>query len=226
MSNDPHYGGNAIPVIEREEHDHTNMAKRVSIVSGGANSGNTTLNPSPNFIGIVSVANQIIQYDEGNSDATITGIPILWEDNTGANTLSVVNQDSPLPISIGDAVVVTGPSSIDNPGAEAELPLIIGGRASSALPNPVDTDNDFQVIWLTRSGAVKNDPVNYSSYQQSSLISGYVWYGFANPGSNPTTANFKIQRETLNTGEVLFANGAATFINVWSAASLASINYL
>ena len=65
----------------------------------------------------------------------------------------------------------------------------------------------------------------FSFYQQASLISGYTYYGFCTPGSNPTTANFKIQRETLNTGEVLFGDGTPQFIHVWSAASLSSILY-
>jgi hypothetical protein len=76
------------------------------------------------------------------------------------------------------------------------------------------------------TGNVTVSQVAYSFYQQSSLVSGYVFYGLANPGSNPTTANFRIQRETLNSGSILFANGAATFSSVWSAASLASITYL
>lgn len=65
----------------------------------------------------------------------------------------------------------------------------------------------------------------YSVYQQLSLVSGYNYYGFAVPGSNPTTSVFKIMRETINTGEVLFGNGSATFVHRWSAASLASLSY-
>lgn len=66
----------------------------------------------------------------------------------------------------------------------------------------------------------------YSYYSQNSLISGFAYHGFALPGSNPTTANFKILRETLNTGEMLFGGAAATFVHSWSAASLASLSYL
>ena len=62
-------------------------------------------------------------------------------------------------------------------------------------------------------------------YQQLSLVSGYLYYGFATSGSNPTTASFKIMRETINTGEVLSANGSANFNNIWSGSSLASISY-
>jgi len=72
--------------------------------------------------------------------------------------------------------------------------------------------------------SVQNLPFSY--YQQSSLVSGYAYYGFATPNTNPTTAAFKILRETLNTGEVLFGGGAATFVHTWSAASLASLTYL
>lgn len=65
----------------------------------------------------------------------------------------------------------------------------------------------------------------YLYYNQSSLISGYVWHGFATPGSNPTIASFKILREELDTQTLLFANGAATFGHAWSSSSLASISY-
>lgn len=64
-----------------------------------------------------------------------------------------------------------------------------------------------------------------SFYEQASLASGYVFYGQTEPGSNPTTASFKILRETLNSGEVLFASGTPAFTHVWSSASLASIAY-
>lgn len=87
------------------------------------------------------------------------------------------------------------------------------------------TVNVVNGVSLIGNLTVNTQPIPLSYYSQSSLISGYAYYGFSNPGSNPTTASFRIQRETLNTGEILFANGAATFVNVWSAASLSSIIY-
>ena len=66
----------------------------------------------------------------------------------------------------------------------------------------------------------------YSYYNQSSLVSGYIYHGFALPGTSPTTASFKIMRETLNTGEVLFGNNSSGFSHQWSSASLASLSYL
>lgn len=67
-------------------------------------------------------------------------------------------------------------------------------------------------------------PLSY--YKNASLISGYVYHGFTNPGNNPTLSLFRIQREELNTGGFLFASGDPHFIHTWSAASLASISYL
>jgi hypothetical protein len=75
-------------------------------------------------------------------------------------------------------------------------------------------------------GYVTTSRVVLSYYNQSSLVSGYVFHGFTTPGSNPTTPNFRIQREALRTKEVLFASGMPNFVNTWSAVSLASINYL
>lgn len=68
--------------------------------------------------------------------------------------------------------------------------------------------------------------VALSYYKQASLVSGYVFHGNTLPGTAPNTAGFRIQREVLNTGEVLFASGNPAFTHTWSAASLASLTYL
>lgn len=65
---------------------------------------------------------------------------------------------------------------------------------------------------------------NDSVYQNLSLVSGYSFYGFAIPGSNPTQALFKVMRETSLSGEVLFAGGGE-YMHQWSSTSLPSINY-
>jgi len=81
-------------------------------------------------------------------------------------------------------------------------------------------------LLVTPRGSLLNEFCPLSYYQQASLISGYVYYGFTTPGNNPTTTNFRLLRETINTGEVLYANGNVSLTNIWSAASLASISYL
>jgi len=65
----------------------------------------------------------------------------------------------------------------------------------------------------------------YSFYQQTSLVSGYTYYGIASPGSNPTQSVWRIQRETLDTGEVIYGSGTPQFVHQWSSSSLASISY-
>ena len=82
------------------------------------------------------------------------------------------------------------------------------------------------LVTIPSGATISTQSLPYSYYAQSSLVSGYVYHGFGAPGSNPTTVNFKIMRETLNTGEMLFGGGAATFVHTWSAASLASLSYL
>ncbi len=67
-------------------------------------------------------------------------------------------------------------------------------------------------------------PLSY--YRHNSLVSGYVFHGHTTPGSNPTVSVFRIMRETLNTGEVLFGSGTPQFVHQWSAASLASLSWL
>jgi hypothetical protein len=66
-------------------------------------------------------------------------------------------------------------------------------------------------------------PLSY--YRNASLASGYIYHGFANPGSNPTLNAFRVQREELNTGNFLFAGGNPYFRHTWSGSSLASVSY-
>lgn len=65
----------------------------------------------------------------------------------------------------------------------------------------------------------------YSYYKNASLASGYTFHGLTIPGSNPTIANFRLQRETLDTGLILYGNGTTALMHIWSSASLASIDY-
>lgn len=104
----------------------------------------------------------------------------------------------------------------------------VDGKKVFVIDNAGNQITSFGLATVTLQGlptvSVQNLP--YSYYQQSSLISGFVYYGFTAPNTSPATAAFKILRETLNTGEVLFGGGAATFVHTWSAASLASLSYL
>lgn len=65
-----------------------------------------------------------------------------------------------------------------------------------------------------------------SFYQNLSLVSGFNFYGYATPGSNPTATVFRLLRETILTGQVLFGNATSGFLHQWSSTSLASITYL
>ena len=64
-----------------------------------------------------------------------------------------------------------------------------------------------------------------SIHQNASLVSGYTYYGFTPPGTSPDVGLFRLLREELNTGNVLFGGGTSEFIHTWSSASLASISY-
>lgn len=106
MSTD-HRGGNLQNEIIREEHDGTNNAKRVNVVAGGVGqatvtldegtsnigfatvtstnpgtlSGNVTLNPGPNYIGIVTVANPSsftgnVTLDEGSKTQIVGNLTL------------------------------------------------------------------------------------------------------------------------------------------------------
>ena len=66
-------------------------------------------------------------------------------------------------------------------------------------------------------------PMSY--YKNASLASGYVFHGFAPPGTSLATPDFRIQRENLDVGHVLFAGGNSQFVHTWSGTSLASVSY-
>ena len=61
---------------------------------------------------IVKVLNQLTQYTEGSSSASIKGNAMMFENNVGSNELGVVSQDDPLPITFV-GTMTTAIASID-----------------------------------------------------------------------------------------------------------------
>ncbi len=108
--------------------------------------------------------------------------------------------------------------------SSATIYVIMGGDIEIGAVELKNATSDDRVL-VTPRGSLVIEDYGFSYYQQASLISGYTYHGFAIPGSNPTTANFRILREELYAGSVLFANGNVSLTNTWSAISLASINY-
>lgn len=212
-------------------------------------SGNVTLTDSKGFIGLATViANQ------GTSPwvSSIAGNITLSDSKSFIGLATTVNGQSwPDPKSYIGLVTITGTLGLSGNVTISDSKAYIGlttttlgssiagiGFATVSVTNLARTitgnitlsdPGTYIGLTTTTIGSVPTVTagfIPFSYYNQSSLASGFIWHGFATPGSNPTTALFRIQRETINTGEVLFANGAATFINVWSAASLNSITYL
>jgi hypothetical protein len=85
-----------------------------------------------------------VQYTEGDTDATITGTAILWED-TG-NVLTAVSGSNQLPVK-----VYGGSTAVDFP--VSSNPVIIGSSASAAAPTSVSADGDAVRAWYLRGGA-------------------------------------------------------------------------
>lgn len=89
--------------IQNNEHDLTNSAKRVNIVAGSSSG---------------------TEYTEGDVDATIIGTAVMFESDTGTNTLSVVNNTTPLPISdAGGSLTIDG-SVTANAGTNLNTSLL------------------------------------------------------------------------------------------------------
>ena len=222
-----------------------------AVVNTGATSAsNVTLNPSPNYIGLTTttisnptlyaVVNTSVAGDSVNNIGFATvaiSNPTLYAVvNTGASNSNVTLNPSSAFIglvTVANTVPVTwaGNVTVVDGGGSLTVDGSVGILGNITLSNPntyIGLTTGTLGIGTRFIGLVTayiSSFPNLSFYQQASLVSGYKYYGNAAPGSNPTTAVFKIQRETLNTGEVLFGGGAPTFVHQWSSASLASLTY-
>lgn len=155
--------------------------------------GLVTLAPSPNLIGIVTVANK---------DRTITG--------------NVTLSDSKGFIGLVTAALGLG---------DRYIGLVTATQVGLMTLAPSPNFIGIATVIMSSVPTVSADLLPRSFWQQASLSSGFTFYGLAVPNSNPTTSVFRLQRETLLTGEVLYGI-PATFSHQWSSASLASITYL
>lgn len=98
-----------------------NGARAITITQGGlfGTVRDTGSNDSLNVSIVDASGNQITtfgggtQYAEGATAATITGTAIMFESNTGTNTLSVVNSTTPLPVTITSTSVGTASDTED-----------------------------------------------------------------------------------------------------------------
>lgn len=210
------------------------------------NFGNVTLSPSVNNIGFATVAVSTptlyavvntsaaatgnVTLDDGSLTGIVAGINSIGfatvqvasiaagVNYIGSATVQVVNIARTVTgnITLSDSKTFIGCVTADIAHAWANPNTFIGLTTSV---------NGVGTSFMGLVTAYVSSFPQLSFYQQASLVSGYKYYGNAAPGSNPTTAVFKIQRESLNTGDVLFGGGAATFVHSWSAASLASLTY-
>lgn len=243
MSRD--HTGNLLNSITFEEHDGDLNAKKVSLVSSAtiyavvdiavgdqiAINSNVTLNPSPNYIGLVSVAQPISTTFSGNvtldagSKTQIAGNVTLSDSKTfiGLTTSTAIQGTDPWNVTVKGNVTLSDPKTF--------IGLVtVGNTPNVAVVGNVTLSDPKTYIGLVTTTiasipTISTQPLPYSFYQQASLVSGYNYYGLAAPGSNPTQSVWKIQRESLNFGDVLFGGAAATFVHQWSAASLASLTY-
>jgi hypothetical protein len=89
------------------------------------------------------------QYTEGDTDSTITGTAMMWEDTS--DTLRAVSAAKPLPVSVSSAVVA---GDVAHDSADSGNPVKVGGKAKNygSLPTAV-TDADRANFLTDRYGA-------------------------------------------------------------------------
>ncbi len=205
---DPHSGGNIIPEVTREEHDHATYSKRVNIVASnatiyavvntsaaGVGQSMVTLNAGPNQIGSVTVSNPI----------SILG-NVTLSDPKGFIGLSTVVIGSPIPTGtnfIGFATVAIGS----------------GGAGDGAILDGVDAGLKANVLSTASGRALLTYP-----------LSGPTIYAVVNTGaagvgnSIVTVANTPLQVQVI--GNVTLSDpkgfiGLATVVQSNSTRSIA-----
>jgi len=101
----------------------------------------------------------------------------------------------------------------------------VAGKKVFIIDNAGNQIISFGSATISIIGNVTINEVKTSYYTNESLASGYTFHGFCTPGSNPTTASFRVMRETSLTGEILFGAGTPDFTHQWSVSSLPSISW-
>ena len=61
------------------------------------------------------------QYTEGDTDTTITGTALMFESNTGTNTISAVSSSSPLPVTLSEPLTDDSSISIHAQGSSGQV---------------------------------------------------------------------------------------------------------
>ena len=181
------------------------------------------------YIGLVSVSGNVVNSAGANyiglASVNIGGtLPAL---SVGTATIGIVRMT---PLIAGTAYIglVSVSGTVGNAAGVNQIGSVtVSSIGIGTATIGIVTANSNLLTGTNFIGLVTNVPgTTYSYYKQASLISGFIYHGFAQPGSNPTTAVFRLMREGLDKGEVLFGSGVQTFVHQWSAASLGSITYL
>lgn len=180
---------------------------------------NVTLNASDAYIGLATIVN-------ANQPALVASSAYIGL--ASVNVGNVVNSI----VTIAPRTDYIGLVSISGTVGISGLISLASGTEVRARPisnvtlNASDAYIGLATIIIASVPTVHTYALPFSFYQTVSCASGYKFYGLAAPGSNPTTSVFRLQRENITSGEILFGSGSGTFIHQWSAASLGSIAYL
>ena len=106
-----------------------------------------------------------VQYTEGDTDASITGTALLWEDS--GNALTPVNTSKPLPVTSAVTSVIPGTAATNLGKAEdaahnsGDTGVAILVRRCDTASVGSDTDGDYSVPCVDSSGRLWVSSVNY-----------------------------------------------------------------
>lgn len=155
MENNGHFGGNIQPAVDLEEHDHLNKAKQVVLVSPmtinavvNTFGGNVTLNPSPNYIGLVSINGNVVASNTPLSGKTLNTYSTRVTSNTTTTPASATIYVSSIVIT---TEIVGTTSTITIQDKQGTPRILVNGFVTTSL-NTTPTVLDFETPIIMTSG--------------------------------------------------------------------------
>lgn len=163
-----------------------------------------------------------MQYTEGDTDATITGTVVMWED--GSDTIRAVSATKPLPTDPQDRALRDG-GKVDVAALDQYTPIDAdtGGGTSNVLPVGLMFPASGGAVIATGDATqgLDVDVTRLPKFIESFAYDGsdnLVYAGKAAPGTATSTAAWQVRKLSYtgaNLVTVQYADGSLAFARTW-----------